>query len=332
MAQTLAELKAQNATEEAELIAAPEPVVKEVEIEAVEVEPEELDEGSEPKPEEPEEATAEPWQIEEDEQASEDGSAKFGDSDIAAAKRKLRAKLERKHSDELAELKAENETLRRGGSTAAAQPQQAAMPTLESCDYDEANYSKSLQAWIQGQVQAGQSTSQVSDRQSKAQQAQESAVDDHYSRAAKLAKETGISDEVYHRADLAVRQAVESAFPDKGDMITDQFIYRLGIGSDKVMYYLGRNQRELDVFKGKLSSDPSGIEAATYLGELKGRVATPQKKVTKAPAPAARAEGGDGHSTGGSKLMKKYQATTDMQARFDLKRQAKTDGIDVSKW
>lgn len=333
MAQTLEELKAENATEEAEAAKATEPELEEAEDEAAEDESEEAPEIAESDGDDPDEPEAEPWQQEEDEQASDDsGSAKFGDSDIAAAKRKLRAKLERQHNDELAQLKAEIDALKRGGSTAAAKPQEAIMPTLESVDYDEAQYAKAMQAWIQGQVQAVQSTSQVSDRQSKARQAQDSAVDGHYERAAKLAKETGISSEVYQRADLAVRQAVESAFPDQGDGVTDAFISRLGEGSEKVMYYLGRNSRELDVFKGKLASDPSGIEAATYLGELKGRVATPLKKVTKAPKPAARAEGGDAHSTGSSKLKKQYQSTSDMQKRFDIRRQAKQAGIDVSEW
>lgn len=333
MAKTLEELKAENAAEEAEAAKATEPELEEAEDEAAEEEAEESPEIAESDGEEAEESEAEPWQIEEDEQASDSsGDAKFGDGDIAAAKRKLRAKLERQHNDELAQLKAEIEALKNGGSTAAAKPQTAIMPTLESVDYDEAQYAKAMQAWIQGQVQAVQSTSQVSDRQAKAQQAQASAVDGHYERAAKLAKETGISAEVYQRADLAVRQAIDSAFPDKGDDITDAFISRLGEGSEKVMYYLGRNTRELDIFKGKLATDPSGIEAATYLGELKGRVASPQKKVTKAPKPAARAEGGDAVSTGGSKLKKQYQSTTDMQKRFDLRREAKRNGIDVSEW
>ena len=68
------------------------------------------------------------------------------------------------------------------------------------------------------------------------------------------------------------------------------------------------------------------------LGELKGRLSSPPKKTSKAPAPARRAEGGSGGDGKVDKLRRAYQKETDTQKRFDMRRKAKQDGIDVSNW
>ena len=88
---------------------------------------------------------------------------------------------------------------------------------------------------------------------------------------------------MYQNSDLAVRQAIESVLPNQGDLVADQLISRLGDGSEKVMFYLGRNAAAKEKLKSALSNDPTGISAALYLGEVKRDIASPTKRKTRAP-------------------------------------------------
>ncbi len=329
MAKTLEELKAENAAAETEA-EQPEAEPAEVETEAVEVESEEPEQVEQPEDGETEEAEVEAWQLE-DEQASEGSAAKFGDSDVAAAKRKLRAKLERQHNDELEQLKAEIESLKRGRAP-VEQAAPAALPTLEAYDYDEGKYQAAMQAWIQSQLQTATKSQQSEAQRAKAAELQEQAVDAHYQRAVKLTKEHGIDMELYQGADRAVRSAIEAALPGQGDVVTETLIARLGEGSEKVLYSVGRSAEKREKLQAKLLSDPSGLSASMYLGELKGSVTQPVKRTTKAPKPAARAEGGNTGGSAETRLKRKYQSESDMQTRFDIRREAKRAGFDVSNW
>lgn len=335
MAKTLEELKAENAAAEAEAAEETAAEVEQPEVEASEEETEETAKAAEPEQEEAEETELEGWQLE-DEQASDSGDEpRFTSSDVAAAKRKLRARLE-KRDDELAQVKAELERLKNGQAAPAAQKQATPMPTLEAHDYDEAKYAAALQEWMLSQVnnvtKSHQETEQQKRQKAEQQRQLESAVESHYERAAKLAQEYNIDADLYQSADRAVRQTVESVFPGQGDEFTDSLIARMGEGSEKVAYSLGRSASKRETLAAKLREDPSGLSAMVYLGELKSQVTQPVKKVTQAPKPAARAEGGDSGSTSADKLMKKYRSEPDIQKRFDMKRDAKRNGIDVSNW
>lgn len=333
MAQTLEQLKAENAEAEKESTELPtEAPEDELEVTEDEVETEETEEAAEPDEEETEETELEDWQQVDEQTSTDDGEARFTDGDVAAAKRKLRAKLEKK-DDELEALKAQVEALKNGQATpAAVTADNSVAPKLEDFDYDESKYQAAVTQWAISLHKGAAKSVETEARQANAQRALAESVDSHYERAAKLAKESGIDDTVYQKADLTVRQIVESAFPQKGDAITDNLIARLGEGSEKVMYYLGRNAKEQELFKAKLVSDPSGLSASVYLGSLQGRIATPQKKVTQARQPAKRAEGGNSGSNTAEKMARKYRSETDIQKRFDMKRAAKRDGVDVSKW
>lgn len=336
---SLEELKAENAkTETAEEEQQSAAATETEEEEAATEDAQDTESEAETDEEEGAKPDVEDW-MQSDEQASEGGGDKrFTDGDVAAAKRKLQAKLEKRHTSEVEELKRKIEALEKGRSTQQpADTGQKPMPTLEAHDYDEAKYQKAMQDWVVNNAQSVTKSTLEQQRQEERQQQQrqalEQSVDSHYQRAATLAKEAGISDEVYQQTDLAVRQAIDSAMPGQGDLVTDQLISRLGEGSEKVMYYLGRNAGEREKLRTALTSDPSGLSAVILLGELKGRLSSPPKKTSKAPAPARRAEGG---GTGGDgkvdKLRRAYQKETDTQKRFDMRRKAKQEGIDVSNW
>lgn len=333
MAMTLEELKAQNAVDETEAVDVEAEEVEEVEAEEEsEQEVVETDETSEEEDSEEaseEESEVEAWQLE-DEQASDDGEKRFTDSDVAAAKRKLKAKIE-KRDDEIAELKSQIEKLRTGR---VEQPSSAKkpMPKLEDHDYDEGKYQSAMEAWVRDQVADAAQSHKSTESQTKAQKQIEQSVESHYERAAKLTAEHGIDDTVYRGADLAVRQTIESVFEGSGDIITDSLIARMGEGSEKVMYALGRSAEKREKLRAKLLEDPNGLSAVMYLGELKAEITKPVKRVTNAPKPAKRATGGSGGSNKEDTLRRKYQKESDMQARFNLRREAKAQGFDVSKW
>lgn len=326
MAMTLEELRAHNrAAEEAEAKANVEPVVEDEVIEQPEAEVET------PEAKESEETESEAWLSDsEDEQASGSG-AKFSDSDVAAAKRKLRAKLERQHNEELERLRAKVEALEKGNTQPAAQSV-AKVPTLEQYDYDEAKYAAAMTQWVRSQVQGAAQASEVQTRQLQQQKALEESVEAHYKRAEDLVTKFKIDPDLYRSADENFRRTVERVFPGSGDLIADQLLARLGEGSEKVAYQLGINATKRAIFEDKLRQDPNGLAVSIYLGTLLKEVTDPARKQTRAPAPAARATGGQGVVSDELSMKKKYQAEQDTQKRFDIRRKAKLAGIDVSDW
>lgn len=342
MTKTLEELKRENAEAEAKSTEVPQTEEEETETEAVEEETEESSEVAEPGDGETEETETEAW-MQSDEQASQEGAEKsFTGSDIAAAKRKLRAKLERTHNSEVEELRAEIEKLKSGGvqqqASAAPEPKR---PRLEDFDHDEDAHQDALDRWYEARMEAKIQQATAGQQQTAQQrQAEENfnrAVDQHYERAAKLAKEANITAEVYQNADLAVRSAIEQAMPQRGDLVTEQLISMLGEGSEKVMYYLGRNKAELATLQSALLDDPTGMKAMLHIGKISSKISNPQKQTSRAPKPATQIRGdeGAGLPANAKALKKKYDAAAksgDAQARFDARRAAKLAGVDVSHW
>lgn len=334
----LEQLKAENANSETEADQETVTDQDEFEEEAAEEESQESKSGSESDEEGSEEAEVEGW-TQSDEQASGDSDErKFTDSDVAAAKRKLRAKLEKEHSSEVEALRAKVEQLESGqnGQREAVTTDTEPMPKLDDFDYDEQKHAQAVAEWVQKTAHNATQTAQQKQAQEAKQRQQkqelEQAVDSHYQRAAKLAEEAGIDPENYQESDFQVRKAIDSAMPGGGDLVTDQLIAHLCEGSEKVMYYLGRNSGDRTRVVDALKADPNGIKAMILLGEIKARVTQPVKRKSQAPRPASRAEGGDGGSSTATKLKSEYQKTSDLQKRIDMKRKAKASGIDVSDW
>ena len=89
------------------------------------------------------------------------------------------------------------------------------------------------------------------------------ALDGHFERADKLIKESGISQEVYAAADATFRNSVEAIMPGKGSAVVDVLISRIGEGSEKVSYYIGRNETARAKFQALMMEDPTGIQAVS---------------------------------------------------------------------
>jgi len=339
---TLEQLKAENADTEVEtdesLPNAEEVKAEEEAGEEVAEEDDSPGEGDQP---ETGETELEAW-MQTEEQTSE------GDDDGTvvplSAHTKMRGKLKGRigeQNEELEQLRAENASLKQGQAPAQVTAKPAAMPTLEGSEYDDAKYQQELSNWMAQQVQAqvAQATQASTNTAAQSQAAQQldQAVDSHYQRAAKLAEGSGITAELYQNSDTVVRQTIESVLPKMGDVVTDNMIARLGEGSEKVMFFVGRNKAAQEKLRSSLVTDPTGISAAMYLGELKRDMITPKKRVSLAPKPATQIQGDEGGASTGTakKLKEKYHSAQKRgqgQESYNAKKEAKALGVDVSNW
>ena len=355
MAQSLEELKELNRAEEekeseqANNQVATDKIPKKLKTdEKPEAETEEDEDLSDDEDEDDESTEGEDWmqsdeQTSEEEDDEEEVEAKFTDGDVAAVRRKLKGKLQKERdekeilAEENARLKAQLAGKSEGNQEQMAQaPAKNRMPRLADFAYNEDRHEEAMANWIQQNAvaasQRGSSENSQAEAQAKAAEKTEKAVDDHYLRVNELVKKSNIAPEVYTAADTSVRQIVESVVPNGGDVITDGIIARLGSGSEKVIFNLGRNKVKREQFHKLLVEDPSGIAAAMMLGELKTSLLGGKSRGSNAPKPSGQLNGDGGGSTSTSKLKRQYEKAGDVQTRFNLKREAKNKGIDVSGW
>lgn len=181
------------------------------------------------------------------------------------------------------------------------------------------------------------------DKTAKIQAQNKKAIDAHWERADSLVNEAGIDPENYKNADLKVRDAFEAIVPKQGDILKDQIVQIIGKGSEKLIYFLGRNEDELAIVQSKLIEDPNGLMLAAYLGGLNKNLSSPRKKTTNAPKPAPSLNGGGG---GAGEIDKNNKAAGDykkqyesahkkggsIQETYNIKKAAKAAGVDVSTW
>ena len=291
----------------------------------------ELDEDGNPI--EPE--VKEPWMEEEDgEQDPDDPSKQVPVGKFVSVKKKLRGQITER-DEEIERLKRENEEL----AKLKPKPETVLVrPKKDDFDTDE-DYEEALDKYNLSRTEETINRTRLEDqKKAEQQQAQEKlteAVDEHYLRAADLIEKSGIKPEVYQAADTTVRKAVETITPNLGDVIVDQIISILGDGSEKVLYYLGRNKAALAKFQNLLSTDKSGMKAAVYLGQEKQRLTNPIKPRSNAPNPATNIKGDELLTGAEGKFKKKYKAAHakgDLQAAYNAKKEARAANVDVSGW
>jgi len=334
--QTLDELKLENDAENGNAEEEAAKLKAEQEAALAEGEPQEpvipaegeLAEGGEPE--------VDQW-MQTDEQASE------GQQVSVAVLAKTRSKLKGKigeRDEEIERLKQENEALKSGQTqTPASAEQLPPRPKREDFDFDDDKYDAAIDAWqdkrMDLKLAQGQ---QVSERKGQAATQRENlnqAVDQHYERAEKLTKDSGITDEVYQQADRAVRSVIESIRPGEGDLIADQLIATVGEGSEKAMFWIGRNKQASEQLQASLVADPSGMRAIAFISKKAAELSAPKQRSSRAPKPAANAQGDASTSSNALALQRKYDEAhkaKNGQAAYDLKQQAKKAGHDVSKW
>jgi hypothetical protein len=280
----------------------------------------------------------EAWMASED-----DADAGPPESSIMPVSAHIRYKRKQKEKEaereaELEQLRKENEALRRSvGPTEKTpeRPKRADFATEDEYYESLEKYEDELTALRLKRLEY-QKTQET--RQKRVKEEAEKAVEAHYERAAKIVKETGIKPEVYQETDRRVREAVDAVMPKLGDVVVDQAINVMGEGSEKVLYFLGRNQAALDRFKSLLAEDSTGMKAMIFLGQQKERLTGSPKIRSKAPTPAPNVgRGGTGpNDTANARALKKAYKTAhdkgDAQAAYEAKKKARQSGLDVSAW
>lgn len=349
MAQTLSELKAQNAQaeeqqtdenaeQEEETSTPPQAEEEEPESEAAEEETSTDDEDAETSEAGEGDSDVEDW-MQGDSHESQDDK-KFTDSDIGKAKAKLRAKLEKRHQEDVEKLQRENEELKRqlqgGKAQELVEPKRE---DFENEDDPDAAYTRAMSKYYvdksRAEDQAKQATERAQQQQREFRETVSKAVDQHYERAVKLAEKSGITAEAYQSADYKFRQTIEEIFPEAGDNIADALIANLGEGSEKVTFNLGINTARREEFKRLLLEDRTGIKAGMYLGRLNAELSAPSKRTSNAPKPAPNLQGDKAMTGQHRALKKKYSEARnkgDTQAAYNAKKEAKKAGVDTSDW
>lgn len=353
---TLAELKKENAAEESkETNEEPQSELEVIEEDVAEIEkePESVENDAEVEAEEGEkESSLEAWKVEESEDSDIDEHR--SDSVPLTAHTKLRSKLKgaiREKEGTIEELNAKISDLeaRLSGSpvNSAKESFNLQAPTTlkrpERFDFDsDEDYYRAdndyMLQFVNQNMQAQQKALEAQEIQKKAQEDEASKVAAHYERASKLVSENGIKADIYQETDASVRRAVDSVFPGQGDLMTDRLISKLGEGSEKVFYYLGKNPQKRAELMLKLQEDQSGLSATVFLGEIKASVASGQRKniSSRAPAPSPQIKGGGSSGSASEsklkELYKKAHKKGDRQEAFNMKRQAKKQGIDTKNW
>lgn len=256
-------------------------------------------------------------------------------------KHKLKGRLAEK-DDEIERLKAEIESIRTNQMQPATIEKTPVLSRPDPLDFNtDEEYNQALDVFEEKVLEQRYSKLEAKRAYDSKLQAinvqRQQEVDKHYDRAAKLISDSGIDADVYRDADMRVRRAVESLMPKQGDTVTDHIISLLGAGSEKVMFYLGRNDNALNKFKVLLSEDASGLRAAIYLGEEKTRLASPSKLKSSAPKPGRKISGDTGvtDQTKAGELKKKYDKAHkqgNIQEAYNIKRKAKLSGVQTVNW
>jgi hypothetical protein len=280
----------------------------------------------------------EAWMADED----DDSDSQLSDVPVSThvrMKQKLKGRLSDK-DDELETLKAENQALKAGAMQtpikAGDMPKRPVENDFDSIPEFELALTKYEDTMLQVRLDAADKRRNIKKVQDAAKAEIVTAVESHYERAATLVDKNKIAVDVYKQADRTVREVVEAVRPGQGDIVTDFLISVVGEGSEKVMYFLGKNKKALGSFKSLLAEDSSGIKASMFLGQQKQRLLNSKQKASGARPPADSVQGDNNQSTvQGSVLLKKRKAALkkgNVQLAYDIKKQAKSSGVDVSNW
>ena len=336
---TLEQLKQQNAEEDAAQQTDQSGNAEEIEApaegEGIESNPNPLGDSAE----EPEAQEVPLWMQADDQTPAESGQMPVRSH--IAVKQKLKGRLRNKDG-EIEQLRNEVQQLKSAAQPAPVTtpaPAQTAMPKPEDF-YDAKDPDTAYQAALQKWVNQGVESRLNQHLQTHQQQQQRQQIDQrinqelerHYDRAAKIVSDGLLSADEYQDSETLIRQAVDHVAPGNGDAYVDSLLSRLGDGSEKVVVSLARNTTHMAAFQKALRDDPTGITAASFLGELKGKFSG-AGRVSKTPTPGTRLKG-NAPSSGAADL-RQYNAahkSGDRQTAFNIKRAAKARGVDVSKW
>jgi hypothetical protein len=306
--------------------------VTEVEATEVEVEteaPELNDEGNEVVKEE---AVVEPW----NETGEGDDLPDVAVGKHIGMKHKYKGKIA-KRDDKIEQLERK---LAEVESRTAVTTSPVIKPRPKEEDFDsDTQYQSAFEEWDTARLRAIVASERENERTanstSKQKEDIKAAVVDHYERVDKFKETSGLSSENLKDRDAVVREAVESIFPGRGDIVTDHIISILGEGSEKVIPFLAVNKPALNEFKALLVEDKQGYKATAFLGKHNGRLNNPGKPRSNAPKPASNANGDAAPTQTETALKKKYETAHkkgDSQGAYNARQEGRKAGMNVSSW
>lgn len=326
--QSLEELKAQNAAEEAAMA---QPEAEEIEAEEapeLEAEQPETTEGGEA--EEPEED----WLKEDGAEEEKKQSDLVPAAVLAETRRKLRGQVSEKDA-EIQRLKSELDQVKASPAATSAQDLDLEI-ALESWEYEGDNYAR-----YKAELDARNARKIMQAESARAQQAQQieqqqreiaEQFNQHYDRVEALVASGKITVEKYKEAELKVVEKLDQ-MTGAGEAVMKKFVASIGAGSEKVITHLGTNGAAQQRLEKELKRDPSGIAAAIYLGGLREKFnSTPVNKPKTAPTPDVPLTGKAPVTSSHYKAYEKAVAKDDPTAMLEAKRAARGAGIDTSKW
>lgn len=306
--------------------------VEEEVIDPTEGEPENLDEGGEPK-------ELEEWQKTD---ANDEGGEKPKFEKSLKAKKKLKGLLNEREGEltekekEIERLRLENERLK-AGSLKSDKPLKRPVEDdfiNDDGDLDIDKYHDALDEYDDQRAEIRRANK----RQQSSQEAQIAAitegVDSHYTRAEKLVEESGINPDVYKAADIKFRSAFTETYQKNSDAVADRVLAKLGEGSEKVAYFIGNNEAARTKLQTLLRNDPTGLNAAMYLGSENQRLNTnkPATRQSKAPSPATKIKGDALPPGKEGAWKKKYLAAAEGQAQYEVAKAARAAGFNTRNW
>lgn len=246
----------------------------------------------------------------------------------------------REKEDEIKELRDELEQLKTNRVNTPVLQQQnetyVPAPSLSQYDYDEDKYAEAMANYVASKTRE-ETSRQLEEQRNKHSQQQQLAslskkVEGHIERADDFISKnnaSGLTADMYITAETAVRNSLD---PNNSGIV-DQIVAHMGNGSEKVMYYLGRNAGELLRVQQELQQDHSGISALMHLGSLKEKLNQKQShKVSSAPPPE-NVLSGDVSSTVDTNLQKAYEKAAqsgDVQKMVSVKAEARRNGIKIN--
>jgi hypothetical protein len=255
-------------------------------------------------------------------------------------KRKLKDR-NKQQTDEIERLKAEVSALKKGPS--GLHTDMPVRPQLADFEDDINEYEKAIVQYDQDIVRYNYTLAKEEDEIRNASEQvkknRERAVDSHYDRVNTFVKDSKdrISAETYETAEQNVRDSINDRLPgeNSGDVVTDHLIEVMGEGSEKVIFLLGKKPQALNKLIDLMETDPTGLQAAVFVGQQKERLTKTPRRISRAKKPAKNAKGDSSETPKTNALKKAYDAAhknRNLQEAFDIKREAKRLKIDTSSW
>ena len=260
----------------------------------------------------------------------------------------LRTKLKSKvkeRDEEIETLRAKIEKLEKPqqqqeGATLQPPKAQSFQDEYGETDWDKFNEANAayMQDLVESRLTGNSKKSEETAKKRKLEEQREQSINHHYELADKLVQKGIVTAEDYASADSVIVNTLEESVPGHGRSVADGLIQHLSEVTDqpeKVWFKLGKDKALLNQVINAYQEDPSGVKGVAELARPSQKYVTGIKRKSTAPKPASKVEGDASTVSDAAKLQKQYNSAhkkRNTAEAFRIKRQAKKNGVDTSKW